>query len=63
MDERVFIANIERYRALLQPELDDDRQSMVCNLLAEHETEFAWLLQASTSSGISQTSSESNCIL
>ena len=52
MDEKSFIlANIKRYRALLQTEPDDDRRNLICKLLAEDETKLARLLQALTSSG------------
>ena len=50
----IIVANIERYRALLQKELDDDRRSMIRKLLAEEETKLARLPQASSSSGESR---------
>ena len=50
-EESIILANIERYRALLQSEHDDDRRSMTRKLLAEDETKLARLLQALTSSG------------
>ena len=57
LDEKIIIvANIERYRALLQKELDDDRRSMIRKLLAEEETKLARLPQASSSSGKLQVS-------
>ena len=52
LDEKIIIvANIQRYRALLQKELDDDRRSMIRKLLAEEESKLARLPQASSSSG------------
>ena len=50
-EESIILANIERYRALLQGEHDDDRRSMIRKLLAEDETKLARLLQALNSSG------------
>ena len=55
LDEKIIIvANIERYRALLQKELDDDRRSMIRKLLAEEESKLARLPQASSSFGESR---------
>ena len=50
-EESIILANIERYRALLQTEHDDDRRSMIRKLLAEDETKLARLLQALNSPG------------
>ena len=44
-DKALLIANIERYRGLLQSALDDERCSMIRKLLAEDETKLMRLLQ------------------
>ena len=46
MDDKVLlVANIERYRILLQTALNDERCSMIRKLLAEDETKLMRLLQ------------------
>ena len=46
MDEKaIIVANIERYRVLLQTALDDERRSMIRKLLAEDEAKLMQLLQ------------------
>ena len=40
-DKPIILANIERYRALLRTELDDDRRRVIRKMLAEQEAELA----------------------
>jgi hypothetical protein len=39
-EKRIIVANIERYRALLRTELDDDSRHAIRKMLAEQEAEL-----------------------